>query len=133
MALTKLKPKNGSITVAGVGGDMSRYDLRARQQVDDTTGYQEGRDAAHSGSGCFVWTLNFSGFCQKGASGAKLGMGSISDTPAAVVCTLDTSCTYSGNFVIEELGFSHQKVSGAVPFQGTAYNDGTVTEAWVES
>lgn len=133
MALSKLAPKNGSITVAGVGGDFSSFSLRARQQVDDTTGYTETTFADHSGSGCFSWTLSFAGFCTKGAAGTTLGMASISDASAAVVCTLDTGCTYSGNFVIEELGFDHRKVAGAVPFSGVAYNKLTIAEAWVTS
>src|SRR4051812_23783068 len=109
MALGKLSPKNGSITFAGVGGDFASFDLEGRQQVDDVTGYTETNAADHAGSGVAAYGLDFAGFCTKGAAGTGLGMVSaVTDTPAAVVMTLDTGCTESGNFILESLRVSHR-------------------------
>lgn len=134
MALAKLAPVGGALAVGGVGGDFASYDLEARQQVDDVTGYTETTDADHAGSGVRAWTLDFSGFCTKGASGTTLGMAAIAGTSVAVTCTLDAApITYAGNFIIESLRVSHRKIGGAVPFQGRAFNKGAITETWVTS
>jgi hypothetical protein len=131
MARAKLAPVNGSLAVGGVGGDFASFDLEARQQVDDVTGYNETVDADHAGSGVRAWALDFSGFCEKGAAGTSVGMAAFTGAGVAVVATLDTSVSYSGNFVIESIRVSHRKTAGAVPFQGRAFNKGAITEAWV--
>jgi len=132
---TKLSPKAGSITFAGLGGDFASFDLEGRQQVDDTTGYDETTFGDVSGSGVANYGLDFTGFCVKGAAGSALGMASaLTDTPAAVVMTLDDDgCTESGNFVLETLRVSHRKGAGAVPFMGHALSKLTLAEAWVNA
>lgn len=128
--MDKLRPLNGSLAVGSVGGDFNSWDMERRQQVDDTTGYTDGVNADHTGSGCFAWTLDFTGFAGKNAAGTNPGLAALSDTAVAVVATADTGCSYSGNFVIESLRVSHRKVGGAVSFSGRGYNKGAITEAW---
>lgn len=133
MAFGKLAPKNGSLSIAGVGGDLTGFDVERRQQVDDVTGYTETVDADHAGSGCFATAIDFNGFAGKGASGASPGLGAMSDAIAAIVATLDTGCTYTFNAILESIRISHRKLAGGVPFSGRAHNKLTVTEAWVTS
>jgi hypothetical protein len=133
MAAAKFGGVTGNLSIGGVGGDLTSFDLEARQQVDDVTGYQESSDADHSGSGVRAWALDFTGFLMANGAGTSPGLGSLSNAVAAVVATCHTSCTYSGNFVIESLRISHKKIAGGIPFSGRAHNKGAVVEAWATS
>lgn len=118
---------SGDLTIAGVSADFSGFDLEARQQVDDATGYTDDEDTYNAGSGVRDWTLDFNGFA---ITTTAVGLGAISDTAAAVVATPTTGKTYTGSFVVESLKISSKKISGATPISGRAKNQGAVVEAW---
>lgn len=129
-----VSPKNGSVVItSGLGGDISGFDLSVSQTVDNSTSYADVHAATHHGSGCAVYAGTIMGFLNDAP-----GLGTTSSAEAAaldpagnaVVFTVDTGCTYTGDFVFESVSFSHRKLSGVVPFSARCFGTGPVAEAW---
>lgn len=123
----KMGGVNGSFTIDGFGGDWNGFDLECAQSVEDATGYDEAEDSYNAGSGVRDWTLDATGFAKRSA---KFGIGSLTNAAVAVVGTVDTGCTYTGNFVVASGKISAKKMAATVPISVRAKNQGTVAEAW---
>lgn len=133
MASASLVPSAGAVSITGYVADFASMQPTSSQSVEEVTPYGANTMAKHRGSGTPSLAMVVGGFALKGAANTTPPLVVMSSTGGACTFTLDTSCTLTGNFVMEQYALQHARMRAAVPFTLGMQNSDDITQAHVTS